>query len=716
MHTLPKLLVIAFATALAACSVDEIIFELPLVTVGGTVTGLDGTGLVLSNNGGDDLAISGNGEFAFTTSIQFGTSYALTVKTQPSNPVQVCSVSNGTGVAGNGDVKGDVRNVQVSCSTTAFRIGGAVTGLSGSDLTIQNNGGDNLPISADGSFTFTSPIASGAIFAVTVLTQPDRPSQTCTVAGGAGTVGSGDVTSIAINCTTNGYLIGGTINGLLGTVTLQNNGGDNLDITSNGTFAFATPVTSGATYAVTVLTQPATPSQTCVVTEGSGSVTNTDVTTVVVTCTTDRFRIGGTLLGLATGNSITLRNNGGDDLIQSMNGSFTFATSVPSGQPYAVAVVANPTSPISQSCVISNATGIVGGADIIDVEVTCTTNAFTIGGSVSGLTGTGLVLRNNGTDDLSITENGGFTFAAPIASGATYAVTVETQRAGQICSVSAGAGTVGENNVTEVQVTCESVDWSTALFPIAVPGTTNTLGDLAVDNNDDLLVVLATSHTLVRVNHVTGAQTTVATGIGTGSFLLGVTYRAANDMIYTNTDTEIFAVTPAGAVTPLASGIPGFLNAITIAPPTFGTFAGFLIGVTQGGTVLAVDPSNGAVTPIAIGVGAASDLAFAPDGTLYLCGGVTVRTVTAAGVVTTFATGLSSADGITITPDGARMFIADSGRDLVVQITIPGAAMTTFAPADIDGGFGVGGILAASGNTLIVITGSGSLTLIGLTY
>lgn len=710
MHTLPKLLVIAFATALAACSVDEIIFELPLVTVGGAVTGLDGTGLVLSNNGGDDLAISGNGEFAFTTSIQFGTSYALTVKTQPSNPVQVCSVSNGTGIAGNGDVK----NVQVSCSTTAFRIGGTVTGLSGSGLMIQNNGGDNLPISADGSFTFTSPIASGAIFAVTVLTQPDRPSQTCTVAGGAGTVGSADVTSIAINCTTNGYLIGGTINGLLGTVTLQNNGGDNLDITSNGTFAFATPVPSGATYAVTVLTQPATPSQTCVVTEGSGSVTNTDVTSVVVTCTTDRFRIGGTLLGLATGNSITLRNNGGDDLIQSMNGSFTFATSVPSGQPYAVAVVANPTSPISQSCVISNATGIVGGADIIDVEVTCTTNAFTIGGSVSGLTGAGLVLRNNGTDDLSITENGGFTFAAPIASGAIYAVTVETQPAGQICSVSAGAGTVGENNVTEVRVTCESVDWSTALFPIAVPSTTLGLGDLVLDNNGNLLVSTNSGRSIVRVNRVTGAQTTIATGIGSGS-LLGLTYRAANDLIYASTQTQIFAVTPAGAVTPLASGFTQ-LNAITIAPPAFGAFGGFLIGVTNGGTVLAVDPSNGAVTTLTTAAEAASDLAFAPDGTLYICGGATVRTVTAAGTVTTFATGLFSADGITITPDGARMFIADSGQDLVVQVTIPGAVVTSFATADIDDGFFVGGILAAAGNTLIVMTGESSLTLIGLTY
>jgi sugar lactone lactonase YvrE len=85
-------------------------------------------------------------------------------------------------------------------------------------------------------------------------------------------------------------------------------------------------------------------------------------------------------------------------------------------------------------------------------------------------------------------------------------------------------------------------------------------------------------------------------------------------------------------------------------------------------------------------------------------------------VVTPFAGGFSSADGITITPDGARMFIADSVTHTVRQVTIPGAVVTTFGPADINNGFAVGGIVAASGNTLIVMTGQGPLTLIAFTY
>ena len=259
-------------------------------------------------------------------------------------------------------------------------------------------------------------------------------------------------------------------------------------------------------------------------------------------------------------------------------------------------------------------------------------------------------------------------------------------------------------------------DWSPALFPIAVPDTTFGLGDLDLDNNGDLLVVVSNpARAIVRVSHITGAQTTVATGIGTSSFLIGVAYRSANDMIYTSTDDgHIFSVTRTGTVTPVAT--VSFLNAITIAPSSFGRFGGFIIGVTQLGSVVAVDPANGAVTSITTSGQSASDLTFAPDGTLYICGGATVRAVTASGVVTQFASGFGSADGITVTADGTRMFITDSGSDTVRQVTIPGAVVTTFGAADIDDGFFVGGILAAPGNTLIVMTGEASLTLIAFPY
>lgn len=86
---------------------------------------------------------------------------------------------------------------------------------------------------------------------------------------------------------------------------------------------------------------------------------------------------------------------------------------------------------------------------------------YTIGGTVTGLTGTGLVLRNSGSDDLVIASNGAFTFAAPVTNGNAYAVTVFTQprpvamsNPTQSCSVSNGSDVVAGANVVDVLVTC----------------------------------------------------------------------------------------------------------------------------------------------------------------------------------------------------------------------------------------------------------------------
>jgi len=83
---------------------------------------------------------------------------------------------------------------------------------------------------------------------------------------------------------------------------------------------------------------------------------------------------------------------------------------------------------------------------------------FTIGGSVSDLTGTGLVLQNNASDDLAIDADGSFTFDTPLIDGTDYWVTVKTQPAGpnQICSVDDGSGTLSGADVTNVNVTCRN--------------------------------------------------------------------------------------------------------------------------------------------------------------------------------------------------------------------------------------------------------------------
>ena len=83
----------------------------------------------------------------------------------------------------------------------SYSIGGTVAGLSGT-VVLQDNGGDELTVSADGSFTFDTLLGGGAAYDVTVATYPS--GQVCTVADGSGTVAAADVTTVAVSCTANG--------------------------------------------------------------------------------------------------------------------------------------------------------------------------------------------------------------------------------------------------------------------------------------------------------------------------------------------------------------------------------------------------------------------------------------------------------------------------------------------------------------------------------
>jgi uncharacterized delta-60 repeat protein len=75
----------------------------PTFTIGGTVDGLQGSGLVLSTLGGD-VRVSGNGSLTFPGTASTGQPYEVVVRTQPTNPTQVCTVRNGKGTISNANV------------------------------------------------------------------------------------------------------------------------------------------------------------------------------------------------------------------------------------------------------------------------------------------------------------------------------------------------------------------------------------------------------------------------------------------------------------------------------------------------------------------------------------------------------------------------------------------------------------------------------------
>ncbi len=301
-------------------------------------------------------------------------------------------------------------------------------------------------------FTFATKILSGAGYAVTIAAQPG--GQTCNVSGGSGTVESGNVTTVIVNCSATSHLVGGTVSGLLGSVQLQNSSdGDLFTVSSNGGFAFATPLNDGQGYNVVVAQQPASPAQTCTVQNGSGTINGGDVSSVLVTCATSAFAIRGTVSGLA-GNGLQLKN-GADTLGVSAGAtSFRFPTLVASGTSYDVTASAQPTAPW-QTCAVTHAGGTVGQGDVTDVAVTCATRTFALTGSVSGLEGDGLTLQA-GAEQLSVSGGAtAFRFVNGLASGATYAVTIGRQPSGpdQTCAVQNGAGTVAGADIA-MSVTC----------------------------------------------------------------------------------------------------------------------------------------------------------------------------------------------------------------------------------------------------------------------
>ncbi len=185
------------------------------------------------------------------------------------------------------DLNGAVYRFQSGSAGDTYRVGGSVSGLAaGNSVVLQNNGGDDLEVDVNGSFTFATRLPDSNAYAVTVLTQPTSPNQTCNVTNGTGTVSGADVTNIDVSCVTNTYTVGGTVTGLPSgdVVIMQNNGGDDLTVSTVGSFVFDTALDDGSAYNVTVLTQPSTVNLACAVTNGAGVLPGANVTNIEVIC------------------------------------------------------------------------------------------------------------------------------------------------------------------------------------------------------------------------------------------------------------------------------------------------------------------------------------------------------------------------------------------------------------------------------------------------
>lgn len=194
---------LVLALALASCGGgDDDKF-----TVQGSVTGLEYTGLVLQNNGGQDLpvnppATAGQAvKFVFPNKIEYGEVYKVSVKNPPAH--QKCTTLAESDTAG----RLSSIDVLIECVRQTHALGGTISGLTkdtkGLVLANGSNTGTFTPnletITADKPVDYRLlEVEYGVTYSVSVISQPE--GRFCTVANASGTMGDSDITNVNITC------------------------------------------------------------------------------------------------------------------------------------------------------------------------------------------------------------------------------------------------------------------------------------------------------------------------------------------------------------------------------------------------------------------------------------------------------------------------------------------------------------------------------------
>ncbi len=182
------------------------------------------------------------------------------------------------GGGGGGSAPSSANNTEIQ-----YTIGGSVSGLSGA-IILQNNLSDTLSLSSDGAFNFLQKLSTDSDYNVTIFAMPS--GQVCSINSGVGVVASSNIIDISVDCVTTNinsdFAVGGSVSGLSGILTLQNNEGDRTAIGSNSAYRLSTRMADGELYNVTVSQNPV--GQVCSIENASGLVAGADISNINVLC------------------------------------------------------------------------------------------------------------------------------------------------------------------------------------------------------------------------------------------------------------------------------------------------------------------------------------------------------------------------------------------------------------------------------------------------
>lgn len=365
---------------------------------------------------------------------------------------------------------------------------------------------------------------------------------------------------------------------------------------------------------------------------------------------------------------------------------------------------------------------------------------YTVGGTVTGLRGLGLVLEDSSRNALTVGANGAFTFGTGVANGNTYSVTVRTQPSNptQTCTVHNGAGTIAKASISNVMVTCTKagqfayvaneaantisayvINSSTgALAAIAgSPFGSNGTGPIAVavdPNGNYLYVANSGSHNLsVYAIGSTGALSPAGIAIATGGGPAALAIDPTDHYLYVANSTDntvsAFAI-GTGTSSALVTAISGSPFAVGREPAALKTGPNgkflYVTNLTDGTvTVLAIAPGTGALTPIsgspfAAGSGAVS-IAIDPAGTFAYVANAAATTLAAysinasTGALTTAAgsplSSGSSAESLVVNPAGSMVYAANvtSNNEIAAYAITPSTGELTLRTSVSAGTFPV---------------------------